>query len=398
MHKVSKLQCQAALSLDLPYTYFNNTHLVRIELGRRHYFFHSGHTSFNNAADSEKASNKFDMNQQLSQANFPVPRAITLFREDMTQNGLNRIDLHFPVVIKPTINTEGGGKDVTCNINSIEQLSAIARRLFESHNQLSIEEFLRYPKAYRVLIFFNKVIGVVERIPAHVTGDGIHSIEQLINKDNEIRKTQAQAVSMGAITVDDECHIKLKELNLTLDSIPQKDQQITLCYGCNSSRGGTMTSLKDAICRDNADLLCSAAEELNLNIVGFDVICHDMMSPISDTGGAIIEANVNPDTTIHEHPLAGIPRPVNRIIMKKIIQQHPILYWRYRSNSRSSTIIRYAKIAIVLVLATILFAISPMSILKKTPSPPHESHALQKQNPLNPRHRSQSPPPRLHHT
>ena len=352
MHNITKLQYHAALSLDLPCDYFENTHVIHVTLGRRQYVFNSGSTPFNSAAVAEKVSNKFDMNQQLSQAGFPVPKAMTLFPEDMPSGNLESIDLNFPVVIKPTVNIFGGGKDVTCNISNIDQLSKIACELFQTYNQLSIEEFLLYPKAYRVLILFNKVIGVVERTPAQVCGDGIHSIKQLISMANKIREKQALHVTMSSIRIDDETHIKLKELNLTLDCVPKKDQIITLCYGCNSGRGGSIKSLVDAICPENARLLCAAARELNLNFVGFDFLCHDIMSPISETGGVIIEANHNPDCTLHENPLEGTPCRVNRIIMRKIIKKHPILYWRYRTNSNANTIIRCVKIALVFLLVS----------------------------------------------
>ena len=87
-----------------------------------------------------------------------------------------------------------------------------------------------------------------------------------------------------------------------------------------------MISLGSSICSENAKLLCKAAKLLNLNVVGFDIICENIKRPIKKSRGFIIEANPNPDLELNELPVIGDGVPLAKIFLKKLIKKHPIAY------------------------------------------------------------------------
>lgn len=267
------------------------------------------------------------MNKVLQAAGLPVANIRALNKEEFHKENMADLvqGLSFPLVVKPTQDT-ALGQDVLCNITSLEQLRASMIDRYKRHRFLSIEEFHGGLNSYRVLVFNHKIIGVVQRFPAAVVGDGIHSIEELIVLHNKERKKFKKTVSLGAIKVDEEYKIRLKELNITLATIPKDKETIVLCYTCNSTRGGTMKSLGKQICKENARMLCKASKALNLTIVGFDVACEDILIPIEKSRGIIIEANYNPDITIHEKPMSGTPNQVSKVILKKLIVKHPFAY------------------------------------------------------------------------
>ena len=327
MNKNSFLYYQSACFLKLPVKILDHIDGFEVILGRRRYFFRGSDTPFNFSSSISVASNKYCMNKVLSEAGLPVPKADALHRKDFKEERIKSImkDLSFPVVVKPTIGT-ALGKDVICNITNIKQLQKMMAKRFKEHEFLTLEEFHGDLNSYRVLVFYNKVIGVVQRFPASIVGDGIHNIKELIALTNKERKKLKDKVSLGPIKVDDEYLIRLEELNLTLDMVPKLNETIVLCYTCNSTRGGTMKSLGKTICKENASLLCNASKALNLNIVGFDVICEDISIPIEKSRGLIIEANDNSDVTIHENPMYGMPNIVTRHIMQRLIWRHPISY------------------------------------------------------------------------
>lgn len=332
------------------------THTIRMMLGGKQWIFSSGYTPFNDAAVAEYAVQKYFANRALAKAGLPVPEAMCLTKHDYEQHGVHLHGFTFPVVIKPNRNILGGGRGVVCNIQNQEVLVAALDELFEATDTVVIEAFHRGYRAYRVLVFFGRVIGVVERMPAHIVGDGLSTIESLIQQTNVIRKGLAKKVALGPIAIDRELHIKLSEAGLALTSVPAKGEIVPLCYGCNSTRGGTMKSLGRAICQENAHLICSAATALNLKIIGFDLLCEDIMLPIQQTGGIIVEANPNPDISIHENPLAGQPVSVSKTIVSKLIQQHPVRYRLYRTRveKHSHRRINFKKVFIIVALVYIL--------------------------------------------
>ena len=157
-------------------------------------------------------------------------------------------------------------------------------------------------------------------------------------------------MTLGDIRIDKEVEIKLDELGLRLDTVLDDNEKLTLCYGCNSGRGGTMHSLGKSICRENAKLLCDAAKTLNLNLVGFDLLCKDIMVPVSESEGYIIEANHNPDVSLHENPLSGTPHRVTKKIVSKLIYNHPIAYLGlYFFRLSRSSIVRAAFVITVII-------------------------------------------------
>lgn len=327
MNKNSLLYYKTACSLRLPATLIDDIDGIDIKLGKQRYFFRGGDTPYNFGSSLNIANNKFCMNKLLENAGFPVPKSLSLSKEDLTNKPLESLiqSLCFPLVAKPMSGT-CLGKDVLCNISNITQLETYIKKHSQRYDFITIEEFHGGMSSYRVLVFYNKVIGVVQRYPTAVTGDGIHSINELIALDNIKRKKLSETFPLGPITIDEENQIRLAELNMTLDTIPNDKETIVLCYTCNATRGGTMVSLGKKICKENARLLCNAAKTLNMNIVGFDVQCEDILIPIAKSRGVIIEANSNPDISIHEVPLLGIPTKVSKPILARLILKHPIAY------------------------------------------------------------------------
>lgn len=298
-----------------------------LKLGKRHFYFRYGSTPFNNGTSEIIANNKYSTNKILEAAGFPVPKADALHESTFKKIDLAHYinEFNFPLVVKPMADT-ALGTDVLCKISTVSQLETCMIKLYEKYNFISIEEFQADLKSYRILVFYNKVIGIVERFSARVLGDGKHTINELIILQNIEREKVKAIASLKPIVIDEECLFRLNELNMTLDTIPKDNETVVLCYTCNAGRGGTVKGLGRKICKENARLVCQAAKVLDLNFVGFDIMCTDISIPIASSRGVIIEANHNPDITIHEHPTNGMPQQVSKTIMARFIWSYPIAY------------------------------------------------------------------------
>lgn len=296
-----------------------------LKLGKNNYHFCKNETPFNNSCSANIAVDKYCTSKLLEKAGIPVPKAISLNRTEFQQN-LHKdkiAQLNFPLVIKPI---DGSlGIDVLCNIQTLNELEIHLTKYFSSYPCLLIEEFHGKLNSYRVLVFNKRIIGIVQRYPATVTGDRVHTIKELIKLENLNRKKINEA--LGDITIDDETRIKLQELSITENYIPAFGEQVVLCYTSNATRGGSYATLNKKMCRQNRKLLLDVAEVLNLQLVGIDVECSDIInSPIEQSNGVILEVNHKPSIRIHEFPMKGTPQRVTKKIMRSFIMHHPLAY------------------------------------------------------------------------
>lgn len=326
MDRNAEYYYQSARHYLLPVERLDDIHGFVFKLGKKNYFFRGRETPFNNLSSSSIVSNKYCTNKLLEAAGIPVPKA-TIININEYQNGAlekKMASIPFPVVVKPTYG--GLGKDVLCNVQTMEQLTKYLDAKFPLYEYLSIEAFHGQLKSYRVLVSNNRIIGILLREASHVVGDALHTVNELITLTNKKRAIQNDA--LAPITIDEECHICLTEQGLNLDYIPDADEKVRLGYTCNSSRGGIFTTVAiNTICKENSNLMIRIAKLFNLNLVGIDVECENIATPIeSSPKNVIIEANFSPSIKVHESPLNGNPNPVTKKIIRQFVFRHPLSY------------------------------------------------------------------------
>ena len=170
---------QTALRFGLPVKVNPDVRGISIKLGRKNYYFAAGLTPFNVGAGNILANHKHLANHLLSEFGVPVPKALFVPRDDFKNGKVDFSMLSYPVVAKPNANT-GGGTDVFCNIQNQAMLMQYLSEAFKQYKEIIIEKFHRDLKSYRVLVFYGQVLGVVERSPAKIIGDGVNSVRALV--------------------------------------------------------------------------------------------------------------------------------------------------------------------------------------------------------------------------
>lgn len=320
---IFQLYLNSANALKLPVESFRGFSFLRICIANTKYSFQIGITPFNDAACTHLGYYKFFINQILHAKGLPILKGELISGNNLINGSWKLPKLSYPIVAKPSVNVSNG-LDVLCNIRDEETLIKYLNENSKKYSYINIEKFEADLVTYRVLVFYDKVIGVTRLDPASIIGDGLHSIHELIKIENKKRVKLIPA--LPDIKIDEECYARLKEMNLTLDDTPKINEKIILSYTCHTERGGTDISLGKSICPQNAKLLCHAAKVLGLNLVGFDILCEDIQRPIEKSRGFIIEANSNPDITYHESPSKGVRIPVTKIFLKRLIRKHPIAY------------------------------------------------------------------------
>ncbi len=321
----SKAYFNSALKLGLPVEEVESIYGFKMKLGKNTYYFFDRIMPNNNAASLMLCSNKFAVNAVLSKANIPVPKVrkldTTLFDE---KNLMATIEgLKFPLVIKPMLYTSFG-EGVICNIPHIHSLISQCKKLVPLYPFILIEEFHGNLKEYRILVFQNEILEVIERLPATIIGDGKSTVQELVEAEN-IKRLQLSDI-LSPIQFDYEAELCLTNQKLVKESIPTMGRKITLAYTCNSSRGGSVSVAPIKMCKENKQVFLKVAKVLNLELVGIDAKCKNLHEPMLLNGGVIIEANSCPSVRIHEDGVSGVKTQVSLPIMKSFIYKHPISY------------------------------------------------------------------------
>jgi cyanophycin synthetase len=151
-----------------------------------------------------------------------------------------------------------------------------------------------------------KIAAIAERVPAHVIGDGEHTVTELVEITNaDPRRGVGHEKVLTRIKVDDAATGLVASQGYTLDDVPPKDEMVRLTLTGNMSTGGISIDRTYEAHPENVEIAEEAARVIGLDIAGIDFICPDITEPVRETGGAICEVNAAPGFRMHTHPTIG---------------------------------------------------------------------------------------------
>src|SRR5690625_4617591 len=181
--------------------------------------------------------NKIKSKQLLGENDIPVPKG-KIFKGENDEKDIIKFAniIGYPVVVKPS--NAAQGKGVITNIENENYLKDTLRYV---RNELGYKEIILEQcvkgEEFRVYVVKDKVISVLNRIPANVTGDGKHTIKELIKIKNKERKENPRLYNC-MIKMDFEIKNILQKNNYQLESILPKGEQLFLRTKSNTSAGG----------------------------------------------------------------------------------------------------------------------------------------------------------------
>ncbi|MCA1556451.1 MAG: cyanophycin synthetase, partial [Acidobacteria bacterium] len=101
---------------------------------------------------------------------------------------------------------------------------------------------------FRALVINNRLVAVAERIPAHITGDGEHTIRELIELTNQDpRRGYGHENVLTQIDVDAQTESLFAAHDYTLDSVLPPGEMFRLKTTANISTGGTAIDRTDEV-------------------------------------------------------------------------------------------------------------------------------------------------------
>ena len=304
---------EEAVSRDIPYIRLNTASLVQLGQGVHAQRIRATMTSKTGALAVDIASDKDMTTRLLASAGLPVPKQETVRTADAAVAAARRVG--FPVVVKPLDGNHGRG--VCLDLQSDDEVRAgFATAESESRRGSVIVESFVTGRDYRCLIVGGKMQAIAERVPAHVMGDGTHTVAELVELTNaDPRRGVGHEKVLTRIKVDAAAMALVREQGFAMEDVPDEGHMVKLAMTGNMSTGGISVDRTFEAHPDNIEIAEEAARMIGLDVAGIDFICPDIASPVRETGGAICEVNAAPGFRMHTHPTVGEPQYIAKPVV-----------------------------------------------------------------------------------
>jgi len=292
-----------AASRDIPFIRLNEQSLVQLGQGKYQRRVRATMTSSTPALAVDIAGDKNLTNRLLAAAGLPVPRSEIVRTAEEAGAAARRIG--FPVVVKPLDGNHGRG--VGLDLRDVEAVRAwFPKALEESRRGLVQVESFVSGNDYRVLVIGGRMVAVAQRVPAHVVGDGEHTVRQLVEITNEDpRRGIGHEKVLTRIKIDETAEELVRSQGYELDDVPPRDEMVKLVATGNMSTGGISIDRTWEAHEENVEIAEEAAQVVGLDVAGIDFLTPDISQPVRETGGAIVEVNAAPGFRMHTHPTEG---------------------------------------------------------------------------------------------
>jgi cyanophycin synthetase len=297
---------RAADDRKIPWIRLNEQSLIQFGHGRFQQRVQATVTSRTSHIAVELASDKEETNRILAQLGLPVPRQRLVQRADDAVSAAERIG--YPVVVKPFNANHGRG--ISIHLSTAEQVRTAFEVAREHSRSVIVESFIT-GEDHRMLVINGELAAVSKRVPGHVVGDGVHTIEELVEAVNQDpRRGIGHEKVLTRLAFDHQAETMLARKGYTRETVPHAGERVFLRSTGNLSTGGTATDMTDLVHPDNAEMAVRAVKAIGLDVGGVDFLTTDITESYKEIGGAICEINAAPGFRMHMAPSEGRARDV----------------------------------------------------------------------------------------
>ena len=241
------------------------------------------------------ADDKYLLKLALQEVGIPVARGGSFSAFEPLLKKFNELDK--PAIIKPRLGSRG--RHTTTHIHNEEEL----KKAFEGAKQLCywvvLEEHL-VGSVYRGTCINGKLAGVLRGDPPRITGDGTHTVAELVTIKNQSKHKEVKDVLIS------QEHINfLGRLELTTGDILPAGKTIDLTEKIGVNYGGCAAEVTGITHPETIKMLEKAAATIGDPIIGLDFIIQNISEDPNQQKWGIIECNGLPFINLHYDPIEG---------------------------------------------------------------------------------------------
>lgn len=260
-------------------------------------------------------NDKFASYQVLQVAGVPQLESMLVQKQDSFDDQVAFMDRLGEVVAKPVDGAHGRGV-TTCIATADALREAVEYALAHSKNGSSVLLQKQYPHEHvydiRVLCIDYQFVAAILRVPARVYGDGVQTIRQLIQQENN-RDERGEPYIAKLAEID----VQKAEayLGVRIDMIPQAGEEVSVLGIANYGAGGETIDITDDIPEWMRHMAEAAARASILPVAGIDFMVAQLPSVAADQKAldpVVVEVNKCPSLCIHDTPTTGASRGVTK--------------------------------------------------------------------------------------
>jgi cyanophycin synthetase len=296
----------AATAREIPYIRLSSGNLVQLGYGSKQRRIWTAETD-QTSAIAETISRDKDLTKSLlSSAGVPTPEGRTVTSPDDAWEAAQ--DIGLPVVVKPIDGNHGRG--VFINLYTQQEIEAAYAVAINEGSEVLVERHI-IGDEHRLLVVGNKVVAAAKGETVWVTGDGKHSVQELIQIqiNSDPRRGNSEENPLNLVRIDSAVELELARQKLTGSSIPTLDQKILI-----QSNGNVAFDVTELVHPEVASQVALAARVVGLEIAGIDLVAQDISKPLEGQNAAIVEVNAGPGLLMHLKPASGKAQPVGEEI------------------------------------------------------------------------------------
>ncbi len=250
----------------------------------------------------------------LREQGLRVPNGVTIYTPE---EGMQELKYFWgrDMVIKPKSTNYGQGVVILKWEYTRSDVEEALKLAFTYDKSVMIEEYIS-GKEYRFFVVGDEVAAILHRIPANVSGDGYHTIQELVaEKNKNPMRGKGYVTPLEKIMLGTTEREYLAHQDRTFDTVPAPGETVYLRENSNISTGGDSIDYTEEIAKEYKKIAVKAAKAVGAKICGADIIIRDIDQSPDQNNYGIIELNYNPAIHIHDYPYRG----KNRQVEKKIL-------------------------------------------------------------------------------
>lgn len=277
-----------AFRLDIPFRHLGGG-VYQLGWGRRSRMLDRSALDSDSAIGARLSSKKHWTAQLLRAAGLPAPEHLLVKNEPQAKAAAQA--LGWPLVVKPADCERSEG--VTVEVRDEDGLLRGYQHALTFSRLILVERQIA-GTCHRLMVGNGRLLYAVRRNPRSVTGDGLHSVAELIELKRQRGLRMPPWRRDKPIVLDALCSEALAAQGLDAAYRPGPGETVKLRLIESGEWGGDVVTATTEVHPDNVAIALRAARLFGLDNAGIDIISPDISQPWHRNGAIINEVNFAP--------------------------------------------------------------------------------------------------------
>lgn len=266
--------------------------LFTLSHGARTVTCHESLTDLTSAIAMTRCSDKRILHNFLRQAGISTPDQQVVQSAEQAQDLLFE---HRRIVLKPA--RSGPENQAFIDLRTPDAINTAFEMLSATTDSIIAQPWLD-GESLRLVVINNQLVAAGLRQPATISGDGVRTIQQLIEREDQSRQHATQGQS--SVTLDDEARRCVADAGYQLSDILPYANQLAVRRAATLQSGGVMRDVTGQLHPALEQRALQIAEQAGLQIAGIDMLIDSLDAP----QGWVVDVTERPSLTNHD------PQPV----------------------------------------------------------------------------------------